>query len=95
MNRIDPKAYTRTIASRVAPQVIAKARDIPTATLHEAGGRIGALPSALKPAAPGMHICGPALTVQSPGGDNLWLHRAIDAAAAGDVLVVHVSEVHE
>ena len=38
---------------------------------------------------------GPALTVHSPGGDNLWLHRALDVAQPGDVLVVHVSGAHE
>jgi 4-hydroxy-4-methyl-2-oxoglutarate aldolase len=29
--------------------------------------------------------------VHSPGGDNLWLHRAIYAAQPGDVLVVHTN----
>jgi 4-hydroxy-4-methyl-2-oxoglutarate aldolase len=71
------------------------ARALPTATLHEAGGRIGALPSAIKPVAPSMRVCGPAITVQSPGGDNLWLHRALYVAQRGDVLVVHVSGVHD
>jgi 4-hydroxy-4-methyl-2-oxoglutarate aldolase len=64
---------------------------LPAATLHEAGGRIGALPWAIKPISPAFRICGPAVTVQSPGGDNLWLHRAIYVAEPGDVLVVHVS----
>jgi len=42
-----------------------------------------------------MRICGPAVTVHSPGGDNLWLHRAIYVAQPGDVLVVHTSGVHD
>jgi len=71
------------------------ARALPTATLHEAGGRIGALPWAIKPVAPSMRVCGPAVTVQSPGGDNLWLHRALYVARPGDVLVVHVSGEHD
>jgi len=37
-----------------------------------------------------MKLCGPAVTVISPGGDNLMLHRAIYAARAGDVIVVEV-----
>ena len=61
------------------------------ATLHEAAGRIGALPSAIKPVAPDMRIAGPAFTVHVPAGDNLWIHRAIYDAAAGDVLVVSTS----
>ncbi|MGH9035200.1 MAG: RraA family protein, partial [Acidimicrobiia bacterium] len=58
------------------------------ATVHEAQGRTGALPSVIKPVDPGFRLCGPAFTVVCPGGDNLWLHRAIYAAEPGDVLVV-------
>jgi 4-hydroxy-4-methyl-2-oxoglutarate aldolase len=71
--------------------VVAAARELPTATLHEAGGRIGVMPSAIKPVSPTIRLCGPAVTVHSPGGDNLWLHRGIYVAQPGDVLVVHVS----
>lgn len=59
-----------------------------TATLHEAAGRIGALPSAIRPLSATAGVCGPALPVRGPAGDNLWLHRAIQAARRGDVLVV-------
>ena len=59
-----------------------------TATLHEAAGRIGALPSAIKPVHHEMRVCGTAMTVDSPSGDNLWIHRAIYAANPGDILVV-------
>jgi hypothetical protein len=67
------------------------ARRLPTATLHEAGGKIGALPSAIKPVAPGMALAAVRVTVHSPGGDNLWLHRALDIAEPGDVMVVYTS----
>ncbi|MBN9528096.1 MAG: RraA family protein [Alphaproteobacteria bacterium] len=67
----------------------------PTATLFEAAGQWGALPSAIKPVAAGWRLDGPAFPVQSPPADNLWLHRAIYAAAPGDVLVVHVGDHHE
>ncbi len=67
----------------------------PTATLFEAAGRWGALPSAIKPVVPGWRIEGPAFPVQGPPGDNLWLHRAIYAAGPGDILVVHVGDHHE
>ncbi|KAF7963062.1 4-hydroxy-4-methyl-2-oxoglutarate aldolase [Cupriavidus sp. UYMU48A] len=81
--------------ARVSPEVIRAAQALPTATLHEAGGKIGVVSPAIKPVAPGFRICGPALTVHSPGGDNLWLHRAIDIAQPGDVLVVHVSGAYD
>ena len=88
----------RTPGERLPPldaATLAAARTLPTATLHEAGGKIGALPSAIKPVAPGMSFAGTALTVHSPPGDNLWLHRALDIARPGDVLVVHCSGAHE
>ncbi|GII25076.1 RraA family protein [Planosporangium mesophilum] len=58
------------------------------ATLHEAAGRIGALPSRFRPVDPALRLAGPAFPVLCPVGDNLWLHRAIYAASPGDVLVV-------
>jgi 4-hydroxy-4-methyl-2-oxoglutarate aldolase len=59
-----------------------------TATLHEAAGRIGALPSYIKPISSTFRLCGPAFTVHGRGYDNLWIHRAVYAASPGDVLVV-------
>jgi 4-hydroxy-4-methyl-2-oxoglutarate aldolase len=75
--------------------LVERARKLPPATLHEAGGRIGVLPHQIKPVGRTMKVCGPAVTVHSPGGDNLWLHRAIYVAQPGDVLVVHVSGVED
>lgn len=85
----------RASIERPTAELISQARSLDTATLHEAGGRIGVMPSAIKPVGAGMRVCGPAVTVHSPGGDNLWLHRAIYVARPGDVLVVHVSDAHD
>jgi 4-hydroxy-4-methyl-2-oxoglutarate aldolase len=60
------------------------------ATVHEANGGNGALPSAIKPVDKSFRICGPAFTVDCPAGDNLWLHRAVYAAVRGDILVADV-----
>lgn len=68
--------------------LLAAARAQGTATLHEAAGRIGALPGAIKPVAATMRVAGPAFTVEVPAGDNLAIHRALYAAKPGDVLVV-------
>jgi 4-hydroxy-4-methyl-2-oxoglutarate aldolase len=68
------------------------ARRLGAATLHEAAGRIGALPSAIKPVVPTMVLCGPAFTVHCPPLSNLQIHHAIYRASAGDVLVVHVGD---
>ncbi|MFV2175480.1 4-carboxy-4-hydroxy-2-oxoadipate aldolase/oxaloacetate decarboxylase [Actinomadura sp. LOL_016] len=68
----------------------ATALTLGTATLFEAGARASALPSAIRPIAPGQRLAGRALPVQAPPGDNLWLHHALESAAPGDVLVVSV-----
>lgn len=70
---------------------LAEAERLGAATLHEAAGRIGALPSAIKPVAPDMRIAGPAFTVHIPAGDNLYIHRALYQASPGDVLVISTS----
>jgi 4-hydroxy-4-methyl-2-oxoglutarate aldolase len=67
---------------------LAEATVLGAATLHEAAGRTGALPPSLRPVVASMRLAGPAFTVTCPPGDNLWIHRAIYAAAPGDVLVV-------
>ncbi|MBP0629097.1 MULTISPECIES: 4-carboxy-4-hydroxy-2-oxoadipate aldolase/oxaloacetate decarboxylase [unclassified Cupriavidus] len=95
MKEHDAASTTRADFERVPAEVAAAAATLPTATLHEAGGKIGVLPPGIKPVASRFRLCGPALTVHSPGGDNLWLHRAIEAARPGDVLVVHVGGAYE
>jgi 4-hydroxy-4-methyl-2-oxoglutarate aldolase len=69
-------------------QLVSAAASLSTASLHEASGRLGALPSMLKPLTRTMHLSGRAVPVLCPPGDNLWLHRALAQAAEGDVLVV-------
>jgi 4-hydroxy-4-methyl-2-oxoglutarate aldolase len=88
---VHPEPSAQKSVERVAPALVEAARAFSTATLHEAAGQIGALPSAIKPICSTFRVAGPAFTVKSPGGDNLWMHRAIYAAQAGDVLVVHTS----
>lgn len=71
------------------------ALSLTSATVHEAAGRVGALPSQIKPLSPAMRVVAPAFPVTSPPGDNLWLHRAVYAAAPGEVLVVDTGEGFE
>lgn len=70
-----------------AAELLERARLLGTATLHEAGGKQGAVPSRIKPLRPDWRIAAPVYTVAGPVRDNLWLHRAIYAAPAGSVLV--------
>ena len=62
------------------------------ATLYEAAGRQGMVDPAIKPAWAGARVCGPALTVDCPPGDNLMLHHAVAAAVPGVVIVARLGE---
>jgi 4-hydroxy-4-methyl-2-oxoglutarate aldolase len=57
------------------------------ATVYEAAGRIGSVDPGIKPLAPGIRILGPAFTVVCHPQDNLMLHKALQLAQPGDVLV--------
>ncbi|MFM2129584.1 MAG: hypothetical protein RL477_1130, partial [Pseudomonadota bacterium] len=67
---------------------VARAATFPSATIHEAMGRQGALPAAIKPVSPSWKICGPAFTVAAKAFNNINIHRAIYLAKPGDILVV-------
>ncbi|GAA1872065.1 RraA family protein [Pseudonocardia ailaonensis] len=79
-----------TIAHEQSPSTLFEGLD--SATIHEAQGKTGELPSSIRAMVPDPLLCGPAFTVECPGVDNLWLHRALYEAAPGDVLVVDVAE---
>ncbi len=68
---------------------------LPSATVHEALGKIGALPHQIKPIHQSMIVCGPAVTVETSPGDNLTIHHALANAPAGSVLVVSTQQVYE
>jgi RraA family protein len=59
-----------------------------TAHLSDNMNRMVAGGAALRPMHRGGKLCGPAFTVKVAPGDNLMVHKAIDVAAAGDVIVV-------
>ncbi|MCX7026458.1 MAG: 4-carboxy-4-hydroxy-2-oxoadipate aldolase/oxaloacetate decarboxylase [Spirochaetes bacterium] len=75
---------------RIAPSVLEAFRSLDVATVYEASGRKGYIDNAIKPAASGNRICGPAFTVQCAPGDNLMLHKALQRAPAGSVIVASV-----
>jgi 4-hydroxy-4-methyl-2-oxoglutarate aldolase len=64
--------------------------DFDPATLYEASGRRGMVDPAIRPAWRGARVCGPAVTVECPPGDNLMLHVAVAHARPGVVIVATV-----
>lgn len=87
--------HVRTKIQRPAPEVVEKFRKHATATIHEASGRKGYISYRLKPIAKGMKICGPAFTCQCAPGDNMMLHKALERAQPGDVIVATVGGAEE
>jgi 4-hydroxy-4-methyl-2-oxoglutarate aldolase len=63
-------------------------RSMPTATIWEAAGKTGDLCARIKPLLPGARLAGPAYTVRIFPGETFGVVRAIDAAAAGQVIVI-------
>jgi len=72
---------------RVPIELVIEYKKLSSATVYEASGGRGALSANIKPIAPDMFVCGPAVTVRVRPGDNLMLHKAIYVAQPGDVLV--------
>lgn len=67
----------------------------PSATIHEAMGRRGALNPEIKPIVRSMKTCGQALTVRCHTGDNLMLIKAISMARPGDVIVADMGAAED
>ena len=84
-----------THIERTPKELIDQFRGIGTATVHEASGRKGAVDCAIKPIAREVRLCGTAFTVQCHPGDNLMLHKAIERAQPGDILVASVQGYYE
>jgi 4-hydroxy-4-methyl-2-oxoglutarate aldolase len=70
-------------------------RSLDVATVYEASGRKGYIDCAIKPIAKGVRLCGPVYTVQCAPGDNLMLHKALQRAPEGSVIVASVGGVYE
>lgn len=75
--------------------VVESLQSLGTATLHEAAAASSVLPSAIHTITHGLFLAGRALPVAGPPADNLWIHRAVDVAEPGDVLVIDVGGHHE
>lgn len=76
------------ISQRVAPEVVAAFQVLPVANVSDSMSRMTAGGARLRPYYSGPTMAGPAFTVKTRPGDNLMVHKALDLAAPGDVVVV-------
>lgn len=72
----------------VSPEVVERFRSLPVANVSDSMARMTAGGPRLRPMHKGGMLAGPALTVKTRPGDNLMIHRALDFASPGDVVVV-------
>lgn len=85
--------YTRI--SRLDRKIVTEFAQLGAATVYEAGGRVGSVDPAIKPLSKSVHLVGSALTVQCHPRDNLMLHKALQIAGEGDVLVASVEGYYD
>lgn len=74
--------------TRAARPLIQAFAEIPTPLISDNMNRMFAGGAGLRPIHTRGTMCGPALTVHTRPGDNLMIHKAIDMAEKGDVIVV-------
>lgn len=74
----------RAVALDLARQFL----DLPVANVSDCMHRMFAGGARLRPYYTGGRMAGPALTVRTRPGDNLMIHKALQIAKAGDVIVV-------
>jgi len=77
----------RTIP-RCEEKICSELARLGTATVYEAQSQIGLFNDIMKPIQQGTAVCGPAVTVICPAGDNLMIHAAVECCQQGDILVV-------
>ena len=72
----------------VDPDLVRQLAELPVANVGDCMARMTAAGPRLRPMHAAGRMAGPALTVKSRPGDNLMVHKAIELARPGDVIVV-------
>jgi RraA family protein len=76
------------IPKRPDPRLVAELARMVTPHLSDSMERLYAGGHQLRPMHKEGKLCGPAFTVRTAAGDNLLVHKALDTAQRGDVIVV-------
>ena len=77
----------RPVTQRVSPEIAARAATIPVANIGDVMHRMQSLGGTFHAYGGRRRVVGPAFPVKARSGDNLMLHRAVDMAAPGDIIV--------
>lgn len=80
--------HVHTKIKRPDKELIDAFKDISSATTYEAAGRIGSVSPNIKPLKRDVKLLGTVMTVKCFPRDNLMLHKALQIAQEGDVLLV-------
>lgn len=84
-----PGFRVRTELNRLDPDLMSKFADFPTPDISDLLNRLYAVDHSIARLTGNHHqLCGPACTVKVFPGDNLMVHKALDVAKPGDVVVV-------
>lgn len=73
---------------KVTDADVARFAEIPVANISDSMARMTAAGTRLRPLHRGGKLAGAAITVKSRPGDNLMVHKALDMAEPGDIVVV-------
>jgi RraA family protein len=73
---------------KVDDATVARFRELPVANISDSMSRMTSAGARLRPMHAGGTLAGPAFTVKTRPGDNLMVHKALDIAEPGDVIVV-------
>lgn len=69
-------------------EVLDRLAKLPAANIGDAMDRLGVVDSSIQAVWPGARLAGPAFTVWTRPGDNQGIHRALQLAKPGDIVVV-------
>jgi len=77
----------RPITQRVPTSIVERASKVPVANIGDVMNRMQTFNGTFNAYGGNKRIVGPAFTVKARAGDNLMLHRAVDLAEPGDIIV--------
>lgn len=81
------------LEKRPSEDLVRDLAEFGTALIADTMGRYGAMLPYIQPVTRGVHMAGPAVTVQTYRSDNLMLHVGLELAQKGDVLVADAGGV--